>query len=204
VFSVNPPPVLIQSFSYSPRPGIVIHYPVLGGTMRPQVRQQINQTLLHTVQRLAQDQGLQQRELVEMSGWFEVKTNERNLLSLSLFNYVYTGGAHGMTVQKSLTFDIQTGQRFTLQQLFKPGSNFVEVLSRLVREQIAKRNIPVINPFTQIRPDQDFYLADKALVLYFQLYDLYPYAYGFPYFPISIYDLTSILDEQGPLGKLLP
>ncbi|MFC7440772.1 DUF3298 and DUF4163 domain-containing protein [Laceyella putida] len=201
---MNPPPVLIQSFSYSPRPGIVIHYPVLGGTMRPQVRQHINLILLHTVQRLAQDQGLQQRELVEMSGWFEVKTNERNLLSLSLFNYAFSGGAHGLTVQKSLTFDIQTGQRFTLRQLFKPNSNEVEVLSRLVRGQITQRNIPVVTPFTQIQPEQDFYLADKALVLYFQLYDLAPYVYGFPYFPISIYDLTSILDEQGPLGKLLP
>jgi hypothetical protein len=57
-------------------------------------------------------------------------------------------------------------------------------------------------PFKGISPEQDYYIADKALVLFFQLYELTAYAYGFPYFPISIYDLQTIIDEQGPLGKM--
>ena len=61
----------------------------------------------------------------------------------------------------------------------------------------------MITEFTTIKPDQDYYIADKALVIYFQLYDLVPYAWGFPMFPISVYDIQDIIDENGPLGKML-
>ena len=61
----------------------------------------------------------------------------------------------------------------------------------------------MINEFTTIRPEQDYYIADKALVIYFQLYELTPYAYGFPYFPISVYEIQDIIDENGPLGRML-
>ncbi|WP_231505605.1 RsiV family protein [Bacillus sp. EB01] len=57
----------------------------------------------------------------------------------------------------------------------------------MVAAQIKERSIMTLEPFTGIKPNQDYYIADKAIVLFFQLYDLAPYAYGFPYFPISIY-----------------
>ena len=56
-----------------------------------------------------------------MSGSYEIKTNERNVLSLSLLNYAYTyPSAHGLTKVRSLTFDVQTGKSYTLKELFKP------------------------------------------------------------------------------------
>jgi hypothetical protein len=72
-----------------------------------------------------------------------------------------------------------------------------------VCRQIKERNVPVLGEYKGISSSQDFYLADKALVLYFQLYDLVPYAYGFPYFPISVYEIQNILNEDKPLGKML-
>lgn len=110
--------------------------------------------------------------------------------------------AHGMTYIKSLTFDSKTGKQYHLADLFKPGSNYVGRLSRLIREQIAKRDIFLLDDFKQIRPNQDFYIADKALVIYFQLYEIIPYAFGFPMFPISVYDLMEVINEEGPLGKM--
>ncbi|MBA2875794.1 hypothetical protein [Thermaerobacillus caldiproteolyticus] len=44
----------------------------------------------------------------------------------------------------------------------------------------------------------------KALVLFYQLYKLTAYAFGFPYFPISVYDIEKVVDPQSPLGKMLP
>jgi hypothetical protein len=138
-----------------------------------------------------------------MIGYFEVKTNERHILSITLSVYSYTGGAHGMTVIQSLTFDMTTGKRYSLKELFKPNSNYIERLSALIQNQIKQRNLPVLEPFKRIKPDQDFYIADKSLVIYFQLYELVPYAYGFPYFPISVYEIQDIIVEEGPLGKML-
>ncbi|WP_368073024.1 RsiV family protein [Virgibacillus salinus] len=53
-----------------------------------------------------------------------------------------------------------------------------------------------------MQPDQDFYIADKALVIYFQLYEITPYVFGFPMFPISVYAIKDIINEDGPLGRM--
>ena len=83
-----------------------------------------------------------------------------------------------------------------------PGSDYVKVISRLVKEQIEQRDIQLLNEFTEIRQDQDFYIADKTLVIYFQLYEITPYVVGFPMFPISVFDLAEIIDVRGPLGRM--
>ena len=62
-----------------------------------------------------------------MIGEFEIKNNQRQVLSLSLSNYTYHyHAAHGMTYIKSLTFDLQKEKQCKLKDLFKPGSNYIE------------------------------------------------------------------------------
>ena len=141
--------------------------------------------------------------LVEMIGTYELKNNQRNVLSLTLSNYsYYYNAAHGMTNITSLTFDLEKGRLCELKDLFKPSSNYVDTISKLIHDQIKQRNIMLINDFTVIRPNQYFYIADKTLVIYFQLYELTPYVFGFPMFPISVYDIQDIIDEDGPLGRM--
>jgi len=139
-----------------------------------------------------------------MIGEFEIKTNERGIFSLSLTVYSFTGGAHGMTIVKSLTFDVASGQQYELSDLFKPNSEYVSKLSSIIAGKIKDWETLLLEPFTTIRTDQDFYLADHALVIYFQLYEISPYVAGFPYFPIPILDIQDIIQPNGPLEKLLP
>jgi hypothetical protein len=40
-------------------------------------------------------------------------------------------------------------------------------------------------------------------VLYYQLYEMTAYVFGFPYFPISIYEMADIVAEDGPLGRMM-
>lgn len=195
--------VPIQTMLYSPKPKVRVYYPVIHGLPNSVVEGKINRSIMSALNRLLRDQGLFLKELQEMIGYFEVKTNERNILSLALNVYSYTGGAHGNTMLRSLTFDITTGKRYSLKDLFKPNSNYVTRLSKLIQDQIKDRKLPILEPFTSIKPDQDYYIADKSLVIYFQLYELVPYVYGFPYFPISVYDIQDIIDEEGPLGKMI-
>ncbi|HET7578226.1 MAG TPA: DUF3298 domain-containing protein [Bacillales bacterium] len=185
--------------------GTTIYYPQIIQLPDPNVQQRINQTIFRSVQTLIQQQHQQQNadSFTEMIGTYEIKTNERNILSLTLSNYAYAyHHAHGLTLLKSLTFDIKTGKSYTLQELFKPGSDYVKVLSEIVKKQIKDRQIQTLEPFTQISPNQDYYIADKALVIYFQLYEITPYYYGFPMFPISVYEIQDIIDENGPLGTM--
>jgi hypothetical protein len=196
-------PVLIHTKLYSPRKQIQVYYPVIYGLSNRTIEQKINRDIRLSLERLLQDRGSDREDLQEMIGYFEIKTNERHILSLALSVYSYTGGAHGTTVIHSLTFDITTGKQYALKDLFKSNSNYVVRISQLIQEQIKERKLPVIEPFMRIKPDQDYYIADKSLVIYFQLYELVPYAYGFPYFPISIYQIQDLIDEEGPLGKML-
>jgi hypothetical protein len=194
-------PAVIQA-SRVTFPKAELWIPVISGLHNPAARNTINEAIRGAVRELVAEQGSLDDPRAEMQGWFEVKTNEKGILSLSLFNYAYTGGAHGLTLQHSLTFDISSGKSYTLAELFKPGSGYVRRLSDLIKGQIETRQIATLETFRSIRPDQPYYIADRSLVIYFALYELTPYAFGFPYFPISVYDLTDIANPNGPLAVM--
>jgi len=194
-------PLVIQTH-HTKHPKTEMDIPVVSGASNPSAEHMINTDIRKGVQQLVSEQGSLADPRSQMIGYFETKTNEKGVLSLSLFNYAYTGGAHGLTLQKSLTFNADSGRSYTLAQLFKPGADYVKRLSDIIATQIAERDIQTLEPFKSIRPDQDFYIADRSLVVYFQLYELTPYVYGFPYFPISVYDLQDIINEDGPLGPM--
>ncbi|USK39429.1 DUF3298 and DUF4163 domain-containing protein [Cytobacillus firmus] len=197
-------PVGIKTITISTGPTKVVYYPRVSGMQNKQLQEFINNNILRQTQQLINEQtGNMDTTVVDLYGYYEIKNNQRDVLSLSLSNYVYHyHAAHGMTVIKSLTFDLQKGKQAALKDLFKPGSDYVKRISDLIAVQIKERDIPLLVDFTEIKPDQDFYIADKALVVYFQLYEITPYAYGFPMFPISVYDLQDIIDENGPLGRM--
>jgi len=186
-------------------PNLDVFYPLIVAGTNPIAMQRMNQQIYNLVNRLITEQGYYQNpQMTQVTGSFELKTNERGVLSLSIINYTYRQhAAHGLTVIRSLTFDIRTGKNYLLHELFKPESDYVKILSGMIKEQIEERNIELIEEFKGIRPDQDYYIADKAWVIYYQLYELTAYAFGFPHFPISVYDLQDIIRENTPLGVML-
>lgn len=185
------------------RPRLDITYPVITGLENPSAQERINTAIMNVLNTMIREQGYYENPKTDLDGSFEIKTNEKGILSLSLILDAYAGGAHGLRLIRSLTMDIQTGNILTLEQLFKPGVDYVQILSDIVQRKIKERNIYLLGEFNRIRPDQDFYIADKSLVLYFQLYEITPYAFGFPYFPISVYELQPYLNEKGPLARML-
>lgn len=172
------------------------HLPVVQHSLNTQIRNELNQLLI--------EQNYYDPNLVELIVYFEIKTNERNLLSLTLVAYSFTGGAHGMTVVKPLTFDVRSGKKLSLHDLFG-AQDFEKPLSDRVRKKIEEWDVDLLDPpFTEIRRDQDFYLADTSLVIYFQLYEITPYVWGFPYFPIALKDLEAIIPQDSPLQRFIP
>ena len=197
-------PILLKTVEVSNGPDQKIYYPKVIKMPNRRLEYFINQWIIYQTQQLINQQvGESPSTVVEMLGSYEIKNNQRDVLSLLLSNYTYHHhAAHGMTYINSLTFDLKTGKKLQLSDLFKNGSDYIGKISSLIQSQIEQRDIPLLNEFTTIQPDQNFYIADKTLVIYFQLYDLTPYAFGFPMFPISVYDLQEIIDESGPLGRM--
>lgn len=197
-------PVSIQTMVIR-QDGTTIYFPQVVNLQHMNIQQKINQKIYEYVQRLIQQQYEEQdaQSFIEMIGLYEIKTNERNILSLSLSNYAYAfKHAHGLTLMESLTFDVQTGKLYQLGDLFKEGSNYKSVLSKLIERQIKERDIPVLNSYPGILPDQNFYIADKSLVIYYQAYEFTPGYIGLPMFPISVFALQDVIKENGPLDRM--
>lgn len=184
---------------------MTIYYPIIHGLQNGLIQHKINREIFDIVNTLIKLQYQEQdtTSFAEMLGTFEIKTNERGILSITFSNYaIFPYAAHGLTFMKSLTVDIMSGKIYQLKDLFKEDSNYVEVLSTIIARQIKERQITTLEPFTSIRPDQDFYIADKSLVIYFQQYELAAYVYGLPMFPISVFELENIMAENGPLARM--
>jgi hypothetical protein len=185
-----------------------IYFPRVWGLHQMNAQEAMNRQIVEQVNAMIREQMSNQSGQTgqtSMTGYYEIKTNERGTLSLTQSNFAYTPPmAHGITLLKSLNFDVQTGKDYQLGELFKLGSDYVTRINAMIRAQIKERDVPVLDEFKGISANQDFYIADKSLVIYFQLYEITPYVYGFPMFPISAYSLQDIIVEDGPLGRMLP
>lgn len=197
-------PVCIQTNIVSEGSDKVVYYPEVVGVSNTEWQHEVNRRLAQQTQQLIHMQiGDMPETLSMMMGSYEVKNNQRNILSITQSNSAYhTHAAHGMRYLKSLTFDMGTEKQYELSELFIKGSDYVSRLSKLVSQQIKQRGIETFEPFTTIDAQQPFYIADKTLVLYYQLYDITPYVFGFPIFPISVYDIADIVVDDGPLGVM--
>ena len=133
---------------------------------------------------------------------YRLKYNQNGLLSVVLTDYQYAGGAHGLTVQSSRTVNLKTGEAYELKDLFKGDADYVSLISSTVRDQINERVkagiLPenAITPFRTIKADQDFYLSDHGMVVYFQQYEYFPYAAGIQEFSVDYSSLKDMLKSD--------
>lgn len=106
--------------------------------------------------------------------------------SLSRDRYQYTGGAHGMTERLSDTWSIETGRTLPLSRFFRPGEPYGRtVLAEVMRQ--ADRNMqqtPGIyfddyrRLILQSFNPEHYYLTPEGAAVYFQQYEIAPYASG--------------------------
>ncbi|HGM3506648.1 TPA: DUF3298 and DUF4163 domain-containing protein [Clostridioides difficile] len=132
---------------------------------------------------------------------FELKKNTDSALSIKVRYYTYSGGAHGFYQDIAYNVDMRTGKFLELMDLFKDNTKYKEVIDEEIKRQIAElekkdeENIGIYN-FKGIKENQNFYLQDENLVIYFDLYDITPYAAGIPEFSIDKKLISSMLKPE--------
>ncbi len=136
----------------------------------------------------------------DLSSDYMVSYNKNDILSITATIYNYTGGAHGMTEQISYNIDLKTGNLITLQDLFKSDSNYIKLINQEISKQIAANPEEFFTEddlgFKTIAADQPFYYTQGGIVVYFQLYEIAPYAAGIKEFKISNAFLKPIIKER--------
>ncbi|MGL5348625.1 MAG: DUF3298 domain-containing protein [Peptostreptococcaceae bacterium] len=132
---------------------------------------------------------------------FEVKKNSDNMLSILIKYYKYSGGAHGYYENVAYNVDIKKGEMIELKDLFNKEYDYKKVLNNEIRYQIKdliKKDSQNegIYEFNGIKENQKFYIQDDDVVVYFDLYDIAPYAAGIPEFHINKKIIDHILKEE--------
>lgn len=173
-----------------------LQYPELSGLKNAEVESRLN-SMFAALAKEAGERGLQTAEEMaeeqlargikaEVYYDYRVEYNQKGIISIVLSDYIYSGGAHGLTVQSSYTFDLETGTEYELKDLFKAGTDYVSIISGEVKKQMEERELTgYVTAFEAIRPDQDFFLSNSGLVVYFQAYEYTPYAAGIPEFELD-------------------
>lgn len=132
---------------------------------------------------------------------FEVKKNSDGMLSIIVKYYKYSGGAHGYYEDVAYNIDIKSGKILELSGLFKANSNYKKVIDDEIRKQIedlGKKDPESkgIYQFEGIKDNQKFYIQDDNLVIYFDLYEIAPYAAGIPEYIINVNTISHILKDE--------
>lgn len=132
---------------------------------------------------------------------FDVKKNSSDLLSINVTYYTYSGGAHGSYEDVSYNFDMKDGTILKLKDLFKEGSDYKKVINNEIRKQIDEtvkndKEYKGIYQFNGIKDNNKFYIQDDDLIIYFDLYEIAPFAAGQPEFLINVDVINHILKEK--------
>ena len=115
-------------------------------------------------------------------------TNNSDIISFYIDYYQFSGGAHGITTRMSYNIDRVTGQELQLKDIFKDSFQYKDVINKEINRQISKdpdRYFTGKDGFNGITDNQNFYIKNNTLVIYFGLYEIAPYASGISEFIIS-------------------
>lgn len=118
-------------------------------------------------------------------GWEDYSTGKiegfhKNIISYKASKYTYTGGAHGMTVETGLNFDIKTGTLLKESDIFSDG--YESIVSGLLTKHLpeAFENPEDANMLFQkeVTPNGNFTVSEKGITYTFNQYEIGPYALG--------------------------
>lgn len=191
--------VEVSENKFRPNRNYLVYYPSLSNIDNPVAEEAINIKLrdiwTHTKVRPSDNLDY------NYDGSFRIGFNRKNLLELEKIAYNYPfGAAHGMPVREYSHIDARTGAFYQLKDLFKDGSDYVKVLGGIVKKQIEEHGKEMgvwQDSYKGIKPDQPFYLSADALILYFEPYEIAPYAAGFPEFTVPFADVRDVIDNKG-------
>jgi len=120
----------------------------------------------------------------------------------------YSGGAHGMQNTISKTYNLETGELYTIEDILVNGTNDLPQISEIVRSELKaqfdKQNIPYdedwINEGTSCEKGslnfEVFALDSTSITFYFTPYQVAAYAYGTNMVSVPFSDIDNIIKTE--------
>ncbi len=118
---------------------------------------------------------------------YEIGSMAPGILSMYVDYYQYMGGAHGLTDRKAYNIDLSNGSDLALGDLFISGFDYRSIINQFIEDKISiSSEFYFEGAFSGIKDDQEFYIKDDQLVIYFQQYEIAAYAAGIPEFSVPM------------------
>lgn len=133
-----------------------------------------------------------------------------DLLSVRLDRYSYSGGAHGSSWIDAITLNTKTGKTYTkISDIFKTGSAWQKYIKDGIVKQIGDRDkksikasgYPIFsddaeNTVKAYDSNFSYYIDGSNVVIYFESYEIAPYASGIPKFAFTAKELKNLLNAD--------
>ncbi len=125
---------------------------------------------------------------------------QNGIFSYGMEQYVYTGGAHGVSNRYFYNYDLQNGTLLKEEDIFIEG--YEETLADILRHNLVAQNpeTQVLDDLYQteydvekIVPNNNFYYTEDGIIYVFNPYEIAPYAYGETEIMISNAELQPLL-----------
>jgi hypothetical protein len=119
------------------------------------------------------------------------------------------GAAHPYTYSITVNYDLQNIKPLTLEDVFLPGSNYLQVLSDLSKTELTNRNMgydPAVSQGAEPTPQnyKNWNASNEGFfVITFNQGQVAPYAAGPQVITIPFSALTAVINAQGPLAPYL-
>ncbi|MFW5871855.1 MAG: DUF3298 domain-containing protein [bacterium] len=124
--------------------------------------------------------------------------NDR-LLSFKMDQYLYTyRSAHGSHLYLGFVFDLETGEKMKLNEIFNVKEAFYSTINGIMNETIEEKEIPIFDftDFQGLDDSAEVFLEEDSLVIVFQEYAYTPYVYGPLTFKIPLAKLSSFFNSK--------
>jgi len=182
-----------------------ISYPEASGLFNKPFEASFNRKFLNIAKETQQaNKELKEQEKKDReNGWspgpyyqdmkYYVPYNQDNILSISVTNDAYSGGAHGMTWIDTYNYNLLTDKQLSLKDVITNQKQLGKV-NKYIREQMIARNKKGaqfwVEDFKSVNLTQDqFYYTNGGIVIIFGEYEYGPYANGINFFkvPYSVF-----------------
>lgn len=187
-----------------------LRVPILEGNINPQILNNMNKNIRSDIlefknemENAAEDNwdyNIKQGKKVvpiEISNIYTITYDKNNILSLSIL-YQENINNRNSFIRSSYNYDLKNGKALSLNDLFKPGVDYVKILNNAIRNEIeTNQNVYFPNTlknFKGINQYQPFYLDDASLNIYFGFNEIAPLASEIPIIKIPLSDLKEALN----------
>ena len=85
---------------------------------------------------------------------------------------------------------------YSLEDFFKKDSKYKKIINNYIKDYIKQRNIDTVREFNGIEAEQEFYITDAEIVIYFQPYVYTVRTYGPLIIPIPFEKIEKSINRE--------